>query len=279
MAAYSHERPGWYKDPDDPRRLRYWDGTTWTGRSRKRPPWAARTEAFEARYEELDRSIEGPVHPRELREPVASGAWSREWLSWRGRPPLPGWHRRVGEGGAGVAWTPRSQPSTGGRPARRPLLAVVSVVVVAVAVVVSSVAVITPYQDRQVATQQAVSRFAVLASKDCRATLPKYRAVLVSGVDAPNIDAAAREVDLLRQRLSRLPAGQLISATVVEWLEVWGRFTASERRYAALVRPRLGAPSLALKRARQERDQWASLADELSANLQLSACRLEPAPS
>ena len=32
MARYLPTRPGWYRNPDDPRSLRYWDGKKWTGR-------------------------------------------------------------------------------------------------------------------------------------------------------------------------------------------------------------------------------------------------------
>lgn len=279
---YLHERPGWYRDPDDPRRLRYWDGAAWTGRSRKKPPWAARSEAFELHPDSLDRSLEGPVHPRELRQPVASGAWSREWFSWRGRPALQGWHRKVGPGGPSLSWVPHQQPSPKLGPARRSLLAVVCLLVVAAAVVVSGVAVISPYPGSQPAPLRADSRFAVLASQDCRATLPKYRAVLASGTDGQSVYAAAHQVDLLRQRLARVPAGELISATVVEWLDIWARFTAAERKYAALVRAgrrQSAQASLAAEQARQDGRNWAALADQLSANLEVPACRLEPARS
>lgn len=281
MSRYPHERPGWYRDPDDPRRLRYWDGTSWTARSRKRPPWSVRAEAFEVSDEELDRSTEGPVHPHELRETVASGASSREWLSWRGRAPLPGWHRRAGAGGVEAAWAPQFQPAARLGPGRRrPLVAIACLVAIAVAVVVSSVAVITPYQNSQVATRAAEARYAVVAGKYCRAALPKYRDVLASSTNAPSIDAAAHQVDLLRKRLSAIPVAELISASVVEWLQVWARFTAAQRHYAALAKPGArAAVSPAAQRSRQEAHQWAALADELSVSLQLPACRLEPTRS
>ncbi|MBO0747070.1 MAG: DUF2510 domain-containing protein, partial [Acidimicrobiaceae bacterium] len=31
--------PGWYQDPDDPTRVRHWNGRGWTGRRRPRPTW------------------------------------------------------------------------------------------------------------------------------------------------------------------------------------------------------------------------------------------------
>jgi hypothetical protein len=297
MSGLSHERPGWYRDPDDPRKLRYWDGAAWTGRSRKKPPWALKAEVFEVPLHDADRSIEGPVHPWELRAPAYSAA-AKEWLSLRLRPPLHSWHRR-GAGGRPAA------PSSSGRagapaklgPARRPLLALMSLLVVAVAVVASGIAVISPYEKGQQAAQVAVSRFAVLASKDCQATLPKYREVLATGTDGPSVAAAAHKVDLLRRELASIPAGRLVGSTITEWLQAWEHFTADQRRYAEIVGPSrpLGAspgkaaktsPSTGLGRARvpppaaqsarRDARKWASLADQLSTYLQATSCRLEP---
>ena len=101
MARYLPTRPGWYRNPDEPRSLRYWDGKSWTGRSRSQPAWAKRAEPFELVEDELDRSAEGPVHPHELREPVATGAWPGT-CSGRGGPG-----RRMG--GTGVAGTLRAR--------------------------------------------------------------------------------------------------------------------------------------------------------------------------
>jgi len=288
MASLSHERPGWYRDPDDPRRLRYWDGTAWTGRSRKKPPWVLKAEPFEVCAQGADRSLEGPVHPWELRAPAYSAA-AREWLSFRLRSPLPARYRRgAGTVATRAALSGRPWPPAKLVPARRPMLAFASLLVVAVAVVVSSVAVISPYERGQQAARAAVSQFAVLASQDCQATLPKYRAVLAAGTDGPSVAAAARQVDLLRRRLASIHASQLVSPTVVEWLQAWQHFTADQRRYAAIVGParglakrsgreRLGLP--AALRARRDAGKWAILADQLSANLEAPSCRLEMSPA
>lgn len=292
MATYPRERPGWYRDPDDPRRLRYWDGGSWTGKSRKQPPWAMRSMPFEASREELDRSSEGPVHLQELREPVASGAWSREWLAWRGHSTLGGWHRRSAASSGGASWPTRPQAQVKLGPARRPLLALVCLVVVAVAVVASSVAVMSPYARREVAAERATlraqSRFETLADKDCRATLPKYRAVLVAGTDGPAIAAAATAVDLLRKRLSSLQPAPLTSATVTEWLAAWRRFGSVLAQYAAVIgSPSLRAghlmrrslsPSAAAQAAsaRQEARRYALVANQLGTNsLEVPSCHLQ----
>jgi uncharacterized protein DUF2510 len=39
--------PGWYRDPEDPALIRYWDGTHWTGRQRPRPSWGPALTAEE----------------------------------------------------------------------------------------------------------------------------------------------------------------------------------------------------------------------------------------
>jgi|SRR5579875_549004 len=276
MAGLSHDRPGWYRDPDDPRKLRYWDGTAWTGRSRRKPPWALRAEPFDLR--DGDRSVEGPVHPWELRAPAYSAA-AKERLAFRLRPQLHSLHRRgLGGGAAGSSWGGRPVVPSRLGPARRPLLAFVSLLLVALAVVVSSVAVISPYESRQEAARVAVSDFAVLASKDCEVTLPKYRQVLASGTDGPLVVAAARQVDLLRRRLASIPAGELVSATVAQWLQAWRHFTADQRRFAAIVGP-AGRPSAAARAVRRDAHKWAAFADQLSANLEATPCRLEPTSS
>jgi hypothetical protein len=118
-------------------------------------------------------------------------------------------------------------------------LALVCLVVVALAVVASSVAVMSPYARREVAAERATlkveARFETLADKACQAMLPKYRSVLAAGTDSPAIAVAALQVERLRTRLSSLKPAPLASATVSEWLADWGRFTSSERRYAAMI--------------------------------------------
>ena len=43
--------PGWYRDPEDPALIRYWDGSHWSDKRRPRPDWApALTPAEEAAH-------------------------------------------------------------------------------------------------------------------------------------------------------------------------------------------------------------------------------------
>jgi hypothetical protein len=39
--------PGWYRDPEDPAFIRYWDGAHWTDQRRQRPDWAPAMTAEE----------------------------------------------------------------------------------------------------------------------------------------------------------------------------------------------------------------------------------------
>jgi len=292
MADYLPTRPGWYRNPDDPGSLRYWDGEAWTARSRQRPPWSTGAVAFTISDHDLDRSSEGPVHPRELREPVASasGAWGRDWLAWRPRHVGPGWQRRGAEH-AESSWVPaRPQAPARFGPARWPVVALLCLVVVSVGVVLSSVAVISPYETKQAADQGLESRFAIAASKDCEAALPKDRAVLTVGTDGPAIAAAAAQVELLRRRLAALHAAEDLGGPVSEWLDAMQGFAQAESQYAALLgspahgggapAPRKLAAQAAAgaEQAHGQVLQWAATADRLSASLQLGACRLQPEP-
>jgi len=296
MARYPPTRPGWYRNPDEPRSLRYWDGKAWSGRSRARPAWVARAEPFEPEDEEADRSVEGPVHPHELREPVTSGAWSREWLlPWR-QPQPESWRGRSGHPSRPMV-SARPQPVVRLGPARRPLVLLAALVMVAAAVVVSSVAVMAPYEDRldsglppphYVPSQTVSETFTNQASKECAETLPVYRAVLAGSVDGPSRLAAANQLDLLRQRLAAISGGQV---QVVEWLQAWKNYVVDQRRYASIIGPaewshgrlvirRLPGPNLseagaALDQARQE----AFKADTEGANLALTTCHLRPGPA
>jgi hypothetical protein len=167
-------------------------------------------------------------------------------------------------------------------------------VVIAVAVVVSSVAVMAPYRAPGTvmdANARDLAEFAALASRECQATLPKYRTVLADDIDGPSIMSAADQVDRLRQRLSAVPAGRGIEGPIEEWLQTWQGFTAAQRRYAAIVgpavrsggrlvpRPLPGAARLAAVQAHSDAVRQAALADRFSANLRLGVCRLEQSPA
>jgi len=180
-------------------------------------------------------------------------------------------------------------------PARRPLLALVCLMVIAVAVVVSSVAFISPYETNsivQASDQAAEARFAAQASKECAATLPKYRDVLAWGTDGVAIAGAAHQVDLLRQRLASINASEGLKGPLDEWLGAVQQFTADQLRYAAIIGPavrlsrgrlegRTLAPSrqLAAAKVRREVAEVAARADGFSLDLEVPACRLEPAPA
>ncbi len=135
--------------------------------------------------------------------------------------------------------------------------------------------------------QAAQATFAAQASKECAAVLPTYRVVLTSSVDGPSISAATDHLDLLGQHLSDLPATGGLQALVVEWLQAWKNYIADQRHYANIIGPagRLhghpvlrqmpGSARLAASLAHQQVDDQAVQADRESANLGLTACRLE----
>jgi hypothetical protein len=141
------------------------------------------------------------------------------------------------------------------------------------------------------ANNRALAEFAALASRECQATLPRYRAVLADDLDGPSILAAADQLDLLRQRLSAVPVGRIIAGPVEEWLQTWQNFTADQRRYASIIgaavrsggrlAPRTLTSSARLEAVavRGEAVHQAGLADRFSANLRLGACRLEQSPA
>jgi hypothetical protein len=293
MEAHLPTSPGWYRNPDEPRSLRYWDGKAWTGRPRSRPAWASDAEPFEVAEHDFDRSVEGPVHPKQLREPVTSGAWAREWfLSWRPRQADQGWPERDERRSRALPPGPTSSTKLG--PARRPLLLLALLFVTAFAVVISSFAVIAPYENRgsvQPADRAVEDSFVSKAGRDCAAVLPKYRHVFADSVDGPAIVAAARVVDILGDQLEAVPTATDMQGTVQEWLQAWKNFTHEERLYAAVIgpaeqlqgrvapRPLSQVSQLAASADRRAADELASEADTFSSNLVGTACRLQEAPA
>lgn len=288
MRPYLPSKPGWYQDPDQPRALRHWDGAAWTDRCRPRPAWYIGTDRFDFDHA-LDRSPEGPVHPHELREPVVSGALSRDWLPWRPRQSDASWPKAVGQAPLRTGQPPRIVTPARLGPARRPLLAMVCLLVVAVAVVVSSVAFITPYEIKRpapIALQAAPSKSVGLASLACAGTISNVRHVLSARSDPRALSAAAGRLDLLRQRISAMSwtAGQ--QGPVDEWLGTLALISRDQREYAAAIGPpaRPGASKGSTLRARAQAQAAsvrlqtladAAKADRFSANLALGpSCRL-----
>jgi len=294
MEAHLPKHPGWYRNPDEPRSLRYWDGKAWTGRPRSRPAWASDAEPFELAEHDFDRSVEGPVHPKQLREPVTTGAWAREWLlSWRPRQADQGWQERD-ERGSRPLPPAGPGPSVKLGPARRPLLLLAILFVTAFAVVISSFAVIAPYENRgsvQPADRAVEDSFVTKAGRDCAAVLPKFRPVFADSVDGPSIVVAASEVDILGHQLEAVPTATDMQGTVQEWLQAWKNFTHEERLYAGIIgpaehlqgrvapRPLSQVSQQAANEDRRVADQLALEADTFSSNLVGTACRLQEAPA
>ncbi|HTW10500.1 MAG TPA: DUF2510 domain-containing protein [Acidimicrobiales bacterium] len=294
MGRYVPSKPGWYRNPDDPGSLRYWDGASWANRSRPQPQWSTRVELFELDYDDIDRSVEGPVHPHELREPVSSGAWSREWLPWRPRHSVAPVQKASGLHPWRLTRLADAPPPAKLGPARRPLLAFVCLVVIAIGVVVSSVAFISPYETNSAvmaSDQVAASRFASEANGQCSTVLPKYRSVLAFSTDGPDIAAASAQVSGLAGRLWSLKMAEDIRGPVAQWLGAVRQFVDAEDRYAQFIGPSSGvytkgplgrlAPKEQVTAAtlRRQVDAAAHQADGFAGALDLTACRLGPGAS
>jgi len=295
MAQGPPKKPAWYSRADSPGQLSYWDGSAWTDRSRPEPRWMAHTASLEPVDADLDSSREGPVHPHEVREPAVSGAWSAGWAPWKPNRPAALWHRGASQhpGAEGHLQRVAQPPKLG--PARRPVLGLVALVAVAVAVVVSSAAFISPYATRGASQGEkgstALSLFLAEADKECEATLPRYRDALAASDDGPTVAGAAHQVDLLRVRLASLPAVPQVDGPFDEWLASLQVLVADEDRYAAIVGPKdagrgsgaspagrpLGAQAAAAaSQVHQQALAVEAQADRFSADIQLTACRLEP---
>lgn len=266
-------QPGWYRNPEDSRSLRYWDGAAWSEHSRKRPPWSLRTTSFEVGRRGPDRSIEGPVHHRESRQTVASGAGRRQWAPWRPRPaqgPSAQAARALGLVPEAQARHAPSRANVG----RRPVLVLACLVVIGIAVVTSSAAFIRPYETKgyvQAASEAAAARFAATAQKQCAAVVPRYRDVLAMSRDAPQVEAAARQVVLLARRLGSIPAAQGMAGPVSEWILKLTEYSRARALWAQEQGTPAGADAARLAGLAAKR------ADAFSFNYQLASCRLEPA--
>lgn len=282
-------RPGWYPNPLDRATLRYWDGREWSGRSRPAPPWTSALVDFEV-PSSSDRAVEGPVHPRELREPVTSGASWREGPGrWKGRQVQRPWQRpSVLADDQGSA--PSNFPSAKFASARRPLLMFVAMVVVAAAIVISSVAVMSPY-DRGAApsysTPSVDLTFAHAAAVDCAAVLPAYGSDLLPGLSGPRslglLGPALRQFVALSSRISHLrPVGAAAANSVDVWLGSWSDLARDDSSYAKLFSPAESSSSQEQASAQGLRKlvlQDAQTANEAVARMGVKACELPLAPA
>jgi hypothetical protein len=157
--------PGWYHDPGDPDRLRYWSGSGWTARRRYRPTWESSSAEWVVAEPALGQAVaharqggdddppdgfagpvlEGPVRPAELPAIAAAVGSTTE----RSRPPQGPAGPRTGRrpaavaGRPGLGTGPYSQPRPW-RASRRPVRLVGTVAVVAVIVMIITVGIIPP---------------------------------------------------------------------------------------------------------------------------------------
>lgn len=249
---------GWYYDPEDPDRLRYWAGRAWTGRRRSRPAWelsSAEWVPVPPRVEPDDGCdgpvLEGPVRAAELPAIAAAVIGPRD---------LP----RAGQGGSGGAQRSGHPPAApaGPRPhqgrapvprpwvtSRRPITVIGLAAVIAMMVMVVGVgAVRPPAYPQWLLTDKA---FIARANAACSATLPSLRgstqaAMSPTGSGAPapaSVDAEAAGVVALAGRLASLPIKASDQGHVRSWLDGWRAWASDEHDYASYLRSHPAPPA------------------------------------
>lgn len=189
--------PGWYQDPDDPTRLRYWAGRAWTGRRRCRPNWeVASAEWVPPPLDEHagERSegpvLEGPVRAAELPAIAAAVIGPRDVVRpAQTTPPTPrrGHHQVVGPRppGRGVSPVRRPYPWLG---SRRPMAMFGLVAALALIAMVVSVGLTRPpgYSQWLLTDHNFINR----ANALCSATLPGLRRPTQAAMTTPGTSPA-----------------------------------------------------------------------------------------
>lgn len=278
--------PGWYFDPDDPARLRYWNGKSWTNRRRLRPSWTIATRDIalpevgpEADGSEDSPVLDGPVRPAAL-PAVASSALTAPAptnpLDRSSQPGGPGRRSATSLFLPGGPGSPQSGAGKGARDGvRRPLMALVAAVAVALLVMSVTVGVSHRYS---APVTVPVTRFVDAANTACAAsmgTLPRAVSAPASGgrsklgstpthsthslstkalstngspahsssvhssagglLSASAAARSAKIVSALRNQLLSLPSAATAGAGVKRWLANWARFAQDRRAYAQLL--------------------------------------------
>jgi hypothetical protein len=264
--------PGWYRDPDDPDRLRYWSGSGWTARRRPRPVWAeasaewivaAPAEAEAVAYADPDGTgeptdggrsgpvLEGPVRPAELPAIAAAVTGPAERSPGRKGPAA-----ALGGGRGSNVSTRRPGLGTGPYSSwphpwlrrRGPARVVGMVAVIAMIAMIVAVGVVQPSGTAEwmLTDQSFVSRANALCQKSMpgatgASTQPGMTAatggtqVATAPSDPSQVVATAGAVDALANKLAALPVAAADQAHVRMWLASWHSWAYDQRLYAAAV--------------------------------------------
>lgn len=281
--------PAWYPDPDDPTRLRHWDGHRWD-RRRDLPAWAVATEELVAtawfpagdgpRYEGPARGV--PVRPGVSPGPDGLRATWHRLVPARTRAGLgpvdsPALHGAPGYRGAGPAsaWTRSRQR-------------LVLVAAVLVAVLISSTSIIvgavstTPTSSPPAA---GVSTLARRVDPVCAADLGQARTAGPGSAATPARSASLASVTAANAALARVAtrmsraAGTSAAPLLAPLLRSWSAYAAARRNLAAFLAGRsegggATAGRAGLLSASVTADEMD--ADRLAGGLGLPDCTLAP---
>jgi len=308
--------PGGYQDPDDPVRLRHWNGRSWSGRRRARPAWTIASERFTVESDTAPSPapdapvLEGPVRPPALPAAAASSSGTIDaagpaatWAtpSSRQRRPagvaVPRGPTRAGPPGLAPAAPSWSAP-------RRPLVIFTVLALVAVVIMVVNIGLSRPANLGSVAFSDPP--FVTAANADCTATLTGIRrgqaastatattsaattpaaaaaaAATAATARATTIDHDADVLDGLASRLAVLPMSSGPKTVIKEWLAGWHAYVADQHAYALLVRGQAkGGSSVALQSSRlaSQARQASTQADNFALTNGLKSCTIVAPPA
>lgn len=224
---------GWYQDPQDPARLRYWGERGWTNRRRPRPSWDLSSSAWALPEESVgsdDPVLEGPVRPAELPAIATAVSSARDSLTSSSSPVHSGRRRRDARvGHAAAEW----QTDTGSRPlgwsgTRRPVLVFCLLSVLALAAMVTTVDLARPSTRPSFALDDPV--FVSQADQECAQALPGLRITPKSG---PATESDTQGIARLADRLGQLPVSTANQPEVNAWLADWHTYASDTRATAA----------------------------------------------
>lgn len=249
-------RPGWYRDPGDPARLRHWNGRHWDGRRRHVPSWSIATEPLEV----LDPAVpgdpaDGPASAAAI--PAATSPTGRVRRTRSVAPPAGAMRPAIPPRSASPLLGPAlARPSAWVVP-RRQALAVTLVVALLVVTVASA---LTGTGGSAPRVASSTSTFAQRANATCAATLGAVRPATADNAPLRVVSAATVELEHLVVRLRRVAGSTGAPATVGGWLTDWHRW-ATERLSSA---EQPSAGSAATSRIDAQRADTFALGDGLT---------------
>jgi hypothetical protein len=296
--------PAWYSDPDRADRLRYWDGSAWTGRHRPLPRWSP--DGPDVVAVAGPNAIEGPVRAVELPAPAAGVGTTRQ--------SGPGGSVNPGDGGSGITSTtdaampirrpsddgpvPPNGPSdpTGGggggggdgggpepeRSQRHRWMFFAAVAVLAAGAVWIAGAALVPKSHGPRVVHDAT--FIRLANAECNTKLAALRppdagpfgTSITPAQAADSTDKAADGMVALASSLRGLPAAAADKPFIDTWLDGWDRYAALGHQYATWLRQHGNAtPS---KQLRDSITNEAALGDKFVLANGLTPCEFTAAP-